>query len=207
MSETVRRAYADAGRSSVDTVARIEADRWDGPGLEAWTMRGLVGHASRALLTVDTYLAKPAATVEIERPVDYFIRALWAPGAPFSDEGQLFERGAESGRALGDDPQAAVRALAARVLALTAATPDDAILGTPVGGIRLVDYLPSRVFELTVHTLDIARVLGLEVTPPSSAYGVSIALLGDLALYHRRAPELLLAATGRAPLPGGFSLI
>ena len=36
---------------------------------------------------------------------------------------------------------------------------------TPVGAMTLATYLPTRVFELTVPTLDLAHALGLE--PPS----------------------------------------
>ena len=61
-------------------------------------------------------------------------------------------RGREAGVALGPDPIAAVRDIAARVLAQVQTTSDEVLVSTPVGGMRLIDYLPSRIFELAVHT-------------------------------------------------------
>jgi hypothetical protein len=43
------------------------------------------------------------------------------------------------------------------VLAQVNTASDAVLVSTPVGGMRLIDYLPSRIFELAVHTLDIAR--------------------------------------------------
>jgi len=54
-----RMAFADAAGWFVRTAA-IVGDRWDRPGLGEWDVRSLVGHTSRALLTVETYLARPA---------------------------------------------------------------------------------------------------------------------------------------------------
>jgi hypothetical protein len=72
---------------------------------------------------------------------------------------------------------------------------------------RLIDYLPTRVFELLIHTLDVAAVISLATTPPELATRVTSALLLDLALSSGKAAPLLLAATGRGPLPAGFSVL
>jgi len=66
---------------------------------------------------------------------------------------------------------------------------------------RLIDYLPSRIFELAVHTLDIAAALPVTVTLPAA---VALHLLADMALQPDKAAALLLAATGRRALPAGF---
>ena len=76
-------------------------------------MRDLVGHARRALLTVELYLAEPAAQREVVRPVDYFLRAQ----VGLADPASVAARGRAAGVALGPDPIAAVRAIAALVLA------------------------------------------------------------------------------------------
>jgi hypothetical protein len=52
------------------------------PGLGVWTVRDLVGHTCRALTTVEAYAARPAARVELERPVDYMMRAMDSLGNP-----------------------------------------------------------------------------------------------------------------------------
>jgi len=83
----------------------------DEPGLGEWTMRDLIGHTSRALSTVESYLAKPATTVDVSSPVKYFTSVL-ASGDP----AVIAQRGREAGEALGNDPGRSVRALTERVL-------------------------------------------------------------------------------------------
>jgi uncharacterized protein (TIGR03083 family) len=199
----IREAYAAATACFVDMVARVGDAQWEHPGLGEWTVRDLVGHTSRALLTVEAYVNKPADQVEVERPVDYFLRAK----ASLADPAAVAARGREAGQALGIDPAGMVRDIAGRVLVRLKEVPDTAVVGTPVGGMRLIDYLPSRVFELVVHTLDLAAALSLEVTLPDSATMVSLHLLADLALQPGKAAPLLLAATGRSTLLGGYSVL
>ena len=57
----VVQTFAAAARAVRDTVARIPQDAWGGPGLGEWTLRDLVGHTSRSLVTVIDYLARPVA--------------------------------------------------------------------------------------------------------------------------------------------------
>ena len=116
-------------------------------------------------------------------------------------------RGREAGAALGPDPTAAVRDLAARVLAQLQTASDEVLVSTPVGGMRLIDYLPSRVFELAVHTLDIAAALPVAVTLPETAAAVALHLLADRAVQPGKAASLLLAGTGRHALPAGFNVL
>ena len=174
----IREAYEIAAELFVNTVEQVGPTQWEQPGLGVWTVRNLVGHTSRALLTVELYLAKPAVQREVVRPVDYLLRAQ-AGGA---DPASVAARGREAGVALGPDPLAAVRDIAARVLAQVQTASDEALVSTPVGGMRLIDYLPSRIFELAVHTLDIAAALPVTVILPESVATVALHLLADLAL-------------------------
>ena len=48
------------------------------------------------------------------------------------------------------------------MLKRVAREPDDASVATPFGTMTLVDYLPSRVFELTVHRLDVVTATGID---------------------------------------------
>jgi uncharacterized protein (TIGR03083 family) len=196
----IREAYESAAKWFVNTVEQIGATQWEQPGLGVWTVRDLVGHTSRALLTVELYLAQPAAQREVIRPVDYFLRAQ----AGLADPASVAARGRAAGVALGPDPSAAVRDIAARVLAQVETTADEVLVSTPVGGMRLIDYLPSRIFELAVHTLDIAAALPVMVTLPEPVAAVALHLLAALALHPDKAAALLLAATGRRALPAGF---
>src|SRR5262249_36230907 len=107
-----RTAFADAAGWFVRTAALV-GDRWDRPGLGEWDVRALVGHNSRALVTVETYLARPAAAADVASAPDYF-RATSAAAA----DPAVAARGRDAGTALGGDPAAAVAQLAARVVAL-----------------------------------------------------------------------------------------
>ena len=162
----IREAYADAATFFVETVAHIDSEAWSQPALGEWTVRDLVGHTNRAFVTVEIYLDKPAEAAEMTRPVDYYIRA----AASLGDPAMVTARGREAGEALGADPSAAVQATARRVLARVAREADDALLATPVGGIRLIDYLPSRVLELTVRTADIIAAVKLDGEAPPARH-------------------------------------
>lgn len=50
----------------------IPADAWDGPGLGEWDLRALVGHTSRSLITVSTYLKTTAEREDITTPHGYY---------------------------------------------------------------------------------------------------------------------------------------
>ena len=199
----IREAYESAAGLFVNTVEQVGATQWEQPGLGVWTVRDLVGHTSRALLTVELYLATPATQREVMQPVDYYLRAQ----AGHADPASVTARGREAGVALGPDPMATVRDIAARVLAQVKTASDAVLVGTPVGGMRLIDYLPSRIFELAVHTLDIAAALPVTVTLPAPVAAVALHLLADMALQPDKAAALLLAATGRRALPASFSVL
>jgi hypothetical protein len=196
-----RRAFTDAADWFVRTVALV-GDRWTMPGLGEWDVRALAGHTSRSLLTVETYLARPAAAVDVASAIDYFgaTRAVAAGSA-------VAARGRDAGAALGDDPAAAVAEIAARVLPLVDAREGTELLTTIAGGMRLADYLPTRTFELAVHTADLATAIGAPPDVPATAAAQAVHLVGELAVADGLAGPLLLAATGRSGLPAGFSVL
>ncbi len=198
---TSQQAFADAAEWFVATTAVVDG-RWDAPGLGEWDVRSLVGHTSRSLLTVETYLGRPAEVVEVESAVGYYeaTRALAAgPG--------VAERGREAGAALGADPAAAVAAIAARVLPVVAACDGTELVTTIAGGMRLRDYLPTRTFELVVHTADLAAAIGVPSEPPAVPAAQALELLARLAVTKDLAGPLLRAATGREGLPPGFTVL
>jgi uncharacterized protein (TIGR03083 family) len=196
-----RRAFGDAADWFVRTAALV-GDRWHRPGLGEWDVRALVGHTSRSLLTVETYLARPAPAVEVASAADYF-RATSAAAA----DPAVAARGRDAGTALGADPVAAVAEIAARVVPLVEARDGTEIVTTFAGGMRLADYLPTRTFELAVHTTDLATALGVPPDVPATAATQALHVVADLAAAAGRAGPLLLAATGRPGLPAGFSVL
>jgi hypothetical protein len=196
-----RRAFADAAGWFVSTTALV-GDRWAEPGLGEWDVRALVGHTSRSLLTVEAYLASPAEAAEVPSAADYFraTRAMAAGPA-------VAQRGRDAGDALGDDPASAVAEIAARVVPLVDAQDGGTLLTTIAGGMRLEDYLPTRTFELAVHTSDLARALDEPLDVPATSAVQALRLVTELAAGDGRAGPLLLAATGRTGLPPGWSVL
>ncbi len=194
-------AFADAAGWFVRTAA-LAGDRWDRPGLGEWDVRSLVGHTSRALLTVESYLARPAPAAEVASAADYFRATRAAAAQP-----AVAARGRDAGTALGSDPAAAVAQIAARVVALVDTQDGGTLVMTIAGGMRLADYLPTRTFELAVHTADLAIVLGVPPKVPAAAAAQALTIVADLAVADGLAGPLLLAVTGRPGLPAGFSVL
>jgi hypothetical protein len=100
-----------------------------------------------------------------------------------------------------------VAEIAARVRRLLDARDGTELVTTIVGGMRLSDYLPTRTFELAVHTSDLAAALGEPLAVPTTAAAQALALVTELTLADGLAGGLLLAATGRPAPPAGFSVL
>jgi len=190
-----------------------DADVWSQLGLGEWSVRDLVGHTSRALSTIETYLdlaaeedaAGVAAPIDVTSAASYYERAL-AAGTPEV----IAQRGRDTAATLGADPARAVAALAARVLARVGTLDGSEPAETPAGRIRIAEYLPSRTVELTVHTSDLLQSQGVpaaEQTVPEPAAAATLHVLADLAAQKGLAAPLLRAATGRAPLAAGFTVL
>lgn len=196
-----RRAFTEAARWFAATVTRADG-RWDAAGLGEWDVRALVGHTTRALLTVEAYLAAPAARVDLASPTAYLRATTAVAAGP-----EVTARGRAAGDALGADPVAAVAATAERVVRLVDTQDGTALVSTVAGGMRLADYLPTRTFELVVHTCDLARALGLPADVPREAAAHALALAADAAAARGDAAAVLLALTGRTALPAGYSVL
>ena len=200
--------YEEAAALFVGLVARVPDDAWHRPALGVWDVRDLVGHTSRSFTTVFTYLDERPEALEVGSAPGYYVAttALVASGGRVAADA-VAERGREAGRALGPDPVAAVEALRDRALArLTQAEADD-LMTTAAGGMRVRDYLPTRVLELVVHSRDLARALDLELDVPSSLLRAVALLVAEVAVDSGRADVVLDALLGRGTLPPGFSLV
>jgi hypothetical protein len=196
-----RQAFADAAGWFVDTVALVDG-RWARTGLGEWDVRSLVGHTSRALLTVEAYLEQPATRVEVESALDYFLRS-----RAVADDAAVAARGRQAGEALGADPAAAVAHIAIRVLARIEPCDGEELVTTIAGGMRLAAYLPTRTLELVAHTTDLAAALDVRAEPPQAPAQQVLELVAGLAVHEGSAATLLRAAIGRGGLPPGFSVL
>jgi uncharacterized protein (TIGR03083 family) len=194
-------SFSEAAAWFARTVASVD-DRWSEPGLGEWDVRSLVGHTSRALLTVEAYLARPAASVTVSSPVEYFSATRSLAAGP-----DVAARGREAGEALGPDPAAVVDEIVARVVPLVSSCSGEELVTTIAGGMRLADYLPTRTFELVAHTTDLASALGLPLDVPPGPALQALELVSALAVAGDLAGPLLRAALGRAGLREGFSVL
>ncbi len=195
--------YRSAVETFVRQVGALPPERLAGPGLGRWDLRALVGHTSRSLVTVDTYLDQPAERVEIATAAEYYVAAMSAA----TDPEAVAARGRQAGVALGADPAWFVRDLADRVLARLEQHAPDYVLSTIAGAMRLEEYLRTRTFELVVHGLDTTRATGVEATYDDTVLLDATTLAAELAVVRGQASAVLLALTGRDVLPPGFSLL
>jgi len=198
-----RETYLATARAFADQVRRLPLEAYDGPGLGDWDLRALVGHASRSLVTVLTYLDQPADEATVRSAADYYL----AIGGADVEVGDVTARGVAAGAAMGEDPAGFVGGLLEDVTGKLAAYDDDFVLTTIAGGMTLQAYFPTRTFELVVHGLDIAHATDVPIELPEHAIAEAVALAGNVAARTGRGAGLLMAMTGRRPLPDGFSVV
>lgn len=193
--------YRRAGEHVMSLITGVSADQWDAPALGPWTVRTLVGHIGRAFTTVTEYLAKPAAHHDVHTTADYYLVAL-----QLTDASSIHARAEQAARALGENPPAAIRTF--RDAALEALMDGgDPLISTAAGGMRLSDYLPTRIFELVVHSVDLARATGQPDTLPDDICRSALEVAIEVAIRRGDGQSVLLALTGRTPLSSGFSVV
>ena len=200
---TTTDVLASAGSAFADLVRHLPEDSWERPGLGEWDIRALVGHTSNALSTVLAYLDTPASAEDVQSPEQYYAALNTYMAA---SSGEIAERGRQAGQRLGDEPATAVADLLSEVLARLADEADP-LVTTRAGGMRLSSYLPTRTFELVVHSLDIAAAANIPFAPPADALAETAALAARIACALGNGPQLLRAMTARASLPTGFSVL
>ncbi|MEQ1698480.1 MAG: maleylpyruvate isomerase N-terminal domain-containing protein [Ilumatobacteraceae bacterium] len=196
----VRAAFEEASASLLRTLRAVTPEYWDRPGaLGDWTTRELTAHALRAYITIEGYLEAPPNNDRVlADAAEYYAAALSDP----SVHAGIATRARQAGRQL-IDPVGEAEATAERVLALVAATNDDEPVNSFAGQITLIEYLATRVVELGVHVLDLQRATGqmAELHPDTSAIVLSV--LTQLA----SPVPLILALSGRQPLPAGYTAL
>ena len=193
--------YRRAGEHAISLISGVSGDQWDTPALGPWTVRTLVGHIGRAFTTVTEYLAKPAAHHDVHSAADYYLVAL-----TLTDPVSIQARAEQAARALGEDPPAAIRKFRDGALAALMDA-GDPLISTAAGGMRLSDYLPTRIFELVVHSVDLAQATGQSDTLPDDICRSALAVAVEVAIRRGEGQPVLLALTGRTPLSSGFSVV
>lgn len=186
MDSPVVASFRAASRFFAEAVAAVPRERYGEQWSNEWRVLDLIGHGNRANAL----------------PVEYFERPVPIAGPDYMLPENIAERERQAVRELGDDPVAAVRSASERVLAVVAAAPDDATVGTPFGEQSLGAYLRSRTAELVLHGLDLDT--GVEV--PREALEECAALLASRAARSGHGIDVVRALSGRGSLPAGFNV-
>ncbi len=197
-----RRSYLDTTDAVTELVSRVKPELLDGPGLGTWNLRSLIGHTSRAMSTVVTYLDRPADAVTCEDAVAYYV---WVATGP-DVNAEIARRGVEEGVALTTHEKVRVkfakRGRAVRKALDAVPLDSDPIISTLAGGMYLSEYLPTRTFELIVHGFDIARAADIPFAPHPGAVADTAALAARVGCALGHAEVLIPALTGRTKWAG-----
>ncbi|MEO7124347.1 MAG: maleylpyruvate isomerase family mycothiol-dependent enzyme [Lacisediminihabitans sp.] len=194
--------------SFLTLLGQIQPEHWELPGIGDWSVRSLAGHTARSIITVEKYLSlAPAGEVTVPTAEAYY-SAITAMSADTADAAAVEARGVEAGKWLGSDPVPRVTETLIRAWQLLDSQPPGRAI-TVIGGLTLPlgEYLRTRVFELVVHSIDLSRATGIAAGLPTDALESAVTLASGLTVAQGHGEDVLLALTGRAPLPEGFSVV
>ncbi|MGD8195319.1 maleylpyruvate isomerase family mycothiol-dependent enzyme [Herbiconiux sp. P18] len=197
-------AFSHSATAFHDLVTRIPDDAWEKIALGEWTLRSLVGHTTRAILTVESYLGLDDPGFENVPDAEHYYSRVYRE---LTDPASVAARGVEAGIWLGENPAQAVADALARATARVDAAPAERIVSIGGLGIALPEYLRTRVFELVIHSFDISRATGLPHGQPPAAIAACVTLAAGVAAARGEGEQVLLGLTGRAPLPDGYSIV
>ena len=196
--------FETAAHSFLDLVALVKVSQWGEPALGVWDVRSLVGHTSRAILTVEQYLlAEPAPAVTAPNAESYYATVF----TEYTDNDAIAARGVEAGKALNENSGAEFEATLERALALIEKNGPDRVVAIGPIGIPLAEYLRTRVFELVVHCMDIARATNQEHGIPADVVANVADLAARVAVRKGDGEAILFALTGRRPLRQRYSIL
>jgi uncharacterized protein (TIGR03083 family) len=196
--------FHQAAEAFVDLVAQITDDQWELPGLGNWSVRSLVGHTTRAILTVETYLGHDdAERIGLPTAEDYYALIYH----DFSDPAAVEARGVDAGRWLGDHPVRQIQDALDRACSAIDRAPSGRVVSVGGHGIELTQYLRTRSFELVVHSIDIGRAIGRPHGQPVGCVTDATSLAARIGARAGSGEDILLALTGRQPLPAGFTVV
>ena len=203
-SHEIREAFAAATSTFEDTIRAIEERQLSEPGLGEWTVLELLAHSCRAFLTIEQTLSAVDEGPRVLPDTATYMRAALDQNPAV--HAQVAARAVDTVPALGAQPLAGALEIANRGRALVDATPDDAPVAHFAGRMRFIDYLPSRIVELVLHSLDLQQATKQTLRAAPDALQMTLNILTALA--DRADPiALALAMTGRAELPHGFNVL
>lgn len=208
-SGETRQRYLRAAAVYAEILAKVPADAWEKPGLGVWSVRDLVGHTvGSAFDAVVASASQPAPERHVDSPEGYYALAKKVdPQVYQSLVAASVEAARRDGAALGDQPASAVRGKIAEVTAALEKVGDDDLIVSPGGGMRVADWLATRVFELVVHGLDLAAAVGVPAGMPDELVADTASLAARIGAAGGDGLTVLLGLTGRQALPANFSVV
>lgn len=203
----IRDAYVMAGQAAVDLLSDpAVAAAWSAESaLSRLSIGGLAAHLAEQVVFVAQTVNEPAPTFEPVPLLEHYARARWL-GADLNSDVNVHIR--DRGEARAADGPATVAGRAAESLrdlgVRLAAEPADRIVRPPAGpwGLRLDDFLVTRMMEIVVHCDDLA--VSVDRPTPEFAPAVIepvVALLSALAVRRHGATAVIraLSRAERAP--------
>jgi len=204
-----RQIFMAAAASFAELLDRVPGDRWDEPALGVWNLRELTGHTvSAGFRGVLASLGRPADRCDMASAAGYYALARTVDPAFYQAAVAASEEDARrAGAALGEHPAAVVGSLLSEVTAAVEAADAGQLVQTPAGGMRVMDWLVTRTFELAVHGLDVAAAAGVPVSLPNDVVAEATTLAGRVGVEIGDGVKVLLALTGRGGLPEGYCVL
>lgn len=186
-------------------LAGIRPEQLDLPGLGEWSVRELVGHTLRALVTTRQYYGNgdTGEVASAADPAEYFRTA--ALNDPVV-RAAIAERGRAAGIDVGDDPVGTFDRAFDAALPVIEDGDLDAVVRVAGGTMVFAEYLRTRLFELVVHTDDLCRALGVANPLSADALRAVVSVSVEVASTDQLV-ELLRATAGREPLPTDFTVL
>jgi uncharacterized protein (TIGR03083 family) len=196
-------SFVAAAQSFLNLVKQVRPEQWALPGLGEWSVLDLVGHTSRAITTVELYLADDApAEVTVPTAEEYYLRVFDG----HTDNAAVAARGRAAGADLVDDAVGSIAASLSRVQEVLAQQPAARVVAIGSLAIPLSEYLRTREFELVVHGLDLALAIGVDSDIPHTVLASATVLAAGVAASRGQAEDVLFALTGRGNLPHDFTI-
>ena len=206
-----RDAFLVAAGSAADLLDHpAVAGAWTKPSaLTGFTVGGLAEHLGSQVLFVSQALQQPAPAGEPVSLLGHYSRVTWIGADLDAEVNVAIRKGGEDAAGEGPGPlvartRAAVRELCDRL----PKEPADRTVAPPSGpwGLRLDDFLVTRMMEIAVHSDDLAVSAGITTPPlPDAVLDPVFELLTRLSVRRHGATALLRALSRAERAPGNVS--
>lgn len=205
--EYTRDLFFTAATGFRNLVAEIDRLSFDNLALGSWSVITLIAHSYRAITTVVTYCEKfENTTLPVSKRASEYFSAINLKESP-SVIRSIDERAVQEGNLIREDPLRYIDTAIREATALLNSTKgSDIICVVNNLTISLNEYLKTRIFELTVHGLDLQKALAMSFSPQPEALEMCLDLLLELNKAPDKVIDLIFILTGREASLGNLSI-